>query len=667
MNAAVRITPVKWLKRLLVGRARSPHDHGVYHKLSLVAFFAWVGLGADGLSSTCYGPEEAFRILQGHLYLGFFVALATVLTVIVISASYSQIVEQFPGGGGGYQVASKMLSPSAGTVSGCALMVDYVLTVALSIASGADAIFSMLPPSWQPLKLWCAVGGVMLLTLLNLRGVKESVVPLIPIFLTFLATHLFVILYALLAHIPMWDDVYRATAADFHQTRAELGLLGVTLLLMRAYSMGAGTYTGIEAVANAIPILREPRVQTAKLTMKYMAASLAITAMGVMLAYIFYQVAHDPAKTLNAVLLSKATAAWAPGWSRLFILVTLVSEAALLFVAAQAGFIGGPRVLANMAMDRWVPTHFATLSDRLVTSRGILLMGTAALAMIVLSGGSVQYLVVFYSITVFIDFTLSQLGMIRHWWQQRRAENRWLGKMLVNGTGLTLTLFILCSVVFLKFDEGGWVTLFVTALLVAAVHAIRRYYRHTTTLLKHLEDLVPVAAESAAEALPGTVSERKQEAVFDPSAKTAVILVNGFNGLGLHTLFTVLRLFAPSFKNFVFVQVGAVDAGNFKGINEVGRLREHVQGELARYVQYMRKQGFFADSAWAVGIDVVDEIEKLAPGIVKEYPNSVFFGGQLAFVRETVWSRWLHNNIVFAAQRRLHAHGIPFVILPIQV
>ena len=180
-----------------MGRAHDLRDPAIFHKLSLIAFFAWVGLGADGLSSSCYGPEEAFRALGGHIFLGVFVALGTAITVFIIASSYSQIIELFPTGGGGYLVASKLLSPSLGMISGCALLIDYVLTITLSVASGADAIFSFLPPTLYPFKLSFAVLGLLVLIVLNMRGVKESVMPLIPIFLTFLLTHVFVIIYGL--------------------------------------------------------------------------------------------------------------------------------------------------------------------------------------------------------------------------------------------------------------------------------------------------------------------------------------------------------------------------------------------------------------------------------------------------------------------------------------
>ena len=156
------------LKTLDIGGARNPFSPATYHSLSLAAFLAWVGLGSDGLSSSCYGPPEAFMALQGHTSLAIFVALAISVTIFVIGINYSQVVELFPTGGGGYFVASKLLSPSLGMVSGCALLIDYVLTIALSVASGTDAVFSFLPPEYFFFKLEFAVLGVIFLTVLNL-------------------------------------------------------------------------------------------------------------------------------------------------------------------------------------------------------------------------------------------------------------------------------------------------------------------------------------------------------------------------------------------------------------------------------------------------------------------------------------------------------------------
>src|ERR1039458_7474785 len=270
------------LKSVLIGKSRDLSDRGIFHKLSLIAFFAWVGLGADGLSSSCYGPEEAFKALNGHIYLSLLVAAASVVTVFVISASYSQIIELFPTGGGGYLVASKLLCAGAGVVSGSALLIDYVLTITLSVASGADALFSLLPAGGLHYKLTVEIAGVCLLTLLNLRGAKEAVLPWVPIFIMFVLTHAFVIAYGLGTHLAVFPEVWQRTSVDISVSHHELGWLGMALLVLRAYSMGAGTYTGIEAVSNGLPILREPRVRTGKRTMDYMAASLSLTVAGLL-------------------------------------------------------------------------------------------------------------------------------------------------------------------------------------------------------------------------------------------------------------------------------------------------------------------------------------------------------------------------------------------------
>ncbi len=652
----------KIVKRFLIGKAKDPQDSQVFHHLSLIAFFAWVGLGADGLSSSCYGPEEAYLALGQHPYLSLFVALATGVTVLLISASYSQIIELFPAGGGGYLVASKLLSPTVGMISGCALLIDYVLTIAISIASGADAVFSFLPLDFISYKLFFGLIMVLILTIMNMRGVKESVMPLIPVFMIFLFTHAFAIVYGLLIHAPSFPTVTSAALTDIHAAQSQIGLWGVILIILRAYSMGAGTYTGIEAVSNGLSILREPRVVTGKKTMQYMSLSLAFTVMGLMIVYLLFGVQHHDGKTLNAVLFENITQNWMAPWGDVFVWVTLIAEALILFVAAQAGFLGGPGVLANMAIDRWFPTRFSMLSDRLVTQNGILLMGGAALVTVLLTKGSVKLLVVLYSINVFITFCLSQLGMVLHWWNHRGQVKKWLKKICVNGLGLILTTFILVSVVILKFHEGGWVTLVITASLVALAGYIKRHYLETAKLLHRLNTLVHAVS------IPqGKDASELPELKPDPNAKTAVILVNGFNGLGLHTLFNVVKYFGKEFQSFVFIQVGVIDAGNFKGVHEVEKLKAQVKEDVNRYVFYMRQNGCYAEGVTCVGTDAINEVEKVSLEILKRFPQAIFFGGKLVFPEDNFWNRLLHNNTVFAMQNRFYQKGIPFVILPIRV
>jgi amino acid transporter len=652
------------LKNLVLGGAKDFRDPAIFHKLTLVAFFAWVGLGADGLSSANYGPEESFLSLGIHGHLGIFVAIATAVTIFVIASSYSQIVELFPSGGGGYLVASKLLSPTLGMVSGSALLIDYVLTISLSVASGADAIFSFLPLGMLRFKLVLAVLGVLVLMLMNLRGVRESVMPLVPIFLLFLVTHTFAVVYALVTHAPAMGEVVRSTAADARAATAQLGTFGVFILVLRAYSMGAGTYTGIEAVSNGLPILREPRVQTAKRTMRYMAASLAFMAAGLMIGYLLFDVRHVTGKTLNAVLMERITAGWGAG-GYAFVLVTLISEAVLLFVAAQTGFLDGPRVLANMSVDRWLPSQFSLLSERLVIKNGILIMGGAAIVVMIGSGGSVRFLVVLYAINVFITFCLSQAGMVRHWWQERKTVSAWRKKILINGFGLLLTGFILISQIVMKFGEGGWITLLVTGSLAAVALTIKRFYLSTGKRLARLDHLMTAVADAETAAPPDP--KRKSAPKFDPRGKTAVILVSGFNGTGLHTLLSVKRVFGEAFRNWYFMQAGIIDADRFKGVEGMERLRTHVEDGLERYVKFLKAEGLYAQGFSAVGTDVSDEICELARTIYEKNPNAVFFGGQIVFPEDSFLSRLLFNHTTFAVQRRLHQLGIPFLVMPVRV
>jgi len=401
-------------------------------------------------------------------------------------------------------------------------------------------------------------------------------------------------------------------------------------------------------------------VRTGRRTMVYMGVSLAVTVAGLLVAYQLYNVQVSEGKTLNAVLFEQMTAGWSHPAGNGFVIVTLFSEAALLIIAAQTGFLDGPRVLANMALDRWFPTRFANLSERLVTMNGVILMGLAAFLMMAGTRGSVDLLVIFYSINVFITFSLSQLGMVRHWWQVRGDESGWRRKLAINGFGFGLTFSILVSLTWVKFFEGGWATVAVTLVLVFAAFAIKRHYRGVGVQLRRLDAIVE-AAEIECTTKPAVppVAERK--------ARTAVVLVNGFNGLGLHTLLNVPRMFGDTFRNYVFVQVGSVDAGNFKGAADIDALRAHTEAEAGRFVHFAQARGYGSKAFTTIGYDVTGEVMKLAREAAAEFPNQVFFAGQLLFTNETNLTRWLHNHTVQTLQRRFFLSSLPFVVLPIRV
>ena len=648
------------LRNALFGRPKDPLDPKVFHQVSLVAFLAWVGLGADGLSSSAYGPEEAYLALGDHFFLALPLAILMATTVFVISASYSHIIELFPTGGGGYLVATKLLGPKTGLVSGSALIVDYMLTITISVASAGDQIFSFLPVSLHGFKLVIEFGLIFFLIYLNLRGTKESVLFLLPIFLLFVVAHIFAIGLGI---IPKAAEVPLVAATTYQKTIGDiqgLGIWATLFIVLHAYSLGGGTYTGIEAVSNGLQALREPRVETGKKTMVYMAASLAFTASGLLLCYLLNQVSHEPGKTLNASLFAKIYGGFfSPESAYVLVIITLITEAAILLVAAQAGYIDGPRVLSNMALDSWAPHRFSHLSDKLVTQHGVWFMGLAALAFLAYTAGDVRLLVVMYAINVFLTFSISQLGMCCHWWKIRHSERLWLRRLFVNGLGLSFTGTILVVTIILKFAEGGWITLLVTSLFITLCYVVRYHYDKVRSALKRLDDTLIN--------LPFLPDLKTPVPAKNADAPTAVLIVRDFEGLAIHSLLSIGRLFPNHFKNIVFVSVGLIDSGRFKGRDEIDNLRRLKEDDLKSFVDYANCLGWYAEYRYSLGIDVIDELEKLSKSVVKEFPRSVFFAGKLVFEQENLFTRLLHNHTPFTLEQKLQFAGLEMMILPIRV
>jgi amino acid transporter len=643
------------IKRTLVGKPRDIKDPSLFHKLALIPILAWIGLGADGLSSASYGPEEAFKVLGRHTYLAVALAIATALTVFIISYAYSRIIEYFPSGGGGYIVATHTLGEKAGVLSGSALLVDYMLTITVSIVSCGDAIFSFFPASALPFKTPFEVMAILFLVVINLRGIKESVTMLAPIFIIFILTHVLLIGYGVLKHVPQIGAVTASVRSGFQGGLATLGLGGMVLLFLRAFSMGGGTFTGIEAVSNGLQIMREPRVHNGKRTMVYLSTSLALTAGGILVCYLLLGVSPVAGKTLNAVLAGQVFGGWSIGG--LLALITILSEGALLLVAAQTGFVDGPRVIANMAVDYWFPHRFASLSDRLTMQNGVVLMGGAAIALLIYSKGRISTLVVMYSINVFLTFSLSELGMSRFFIKNRRKEPHWKKHLPVHLTGLTVCLTILIVTTLEKFTHGGWLTLVITCIVITLCYLIKGHYNRVRKGVRELDDMLV--------AIPHHGTYNAEPA--DPKQMTAIQLVSGYSGFGVHTFFSIIRGFPGLYKNFIFISVAEVDAGAFKESESVSRLTSTTKDALKQYVDLARRLGFPAESRLDTGIDVVATASGLCERVAREFPKSTVFAGQTVFRRPGLINRILHNETAFAIQQELRWKGITTVILPIRI
>lgn len=650
----------KKIREIILGKALDPMASETRHSMALVAFLAWVGLGADGLSSSAYGPEETFKALGAHTHLGLYMAIATAVTVFIIALAYNQVIELFPTGGGGYRVATKLVGPYLGLISGCALILDYVLTIAISIASGVDALASFLPVSFQPYKLWAEAFFIAVLIVMNLRGLKEAIQILLPIFVGFVLTHLVLIVYGIAAHASYLPDLVPGTLEETHNLAGSIGWSGVAAMLLLAYSQGGGTYTGLEAVSNNVNLLAEPRVRTGKVTMIYMALSLAVTAAGIILLYLLWDASPIHGETLNATTFRSIIENANPGGgvaNQVMLAVVLAFEAGLLFVAANTGFLGGPSVLSNMAADSWVPHKFRYLSTRLVTQNGILVMGLAALAILFWTGGSVTLLVVLYSISVFLTFAVSLFGLCLYWARNRKKGTYWLRRLLLSALGFIICAGILVVLLVERFAQGGWVTALIIGAIATLCIFIRNHYRETKQAIRSVDDVFATQP----------FGPNREPVEPDPEAQTAVFIVGTSRGGGLHALLWVQRMFPNHFKNFLFVNARTVDYHAYGGEGAMEKMRAEAAETLEYFVDFCHSHGMAASSYLGFGTDAVDEVTRLCEEISREFPHAIYFTSKLIFTSDNWLVRMLHNQASLAVQRRLHLEGLQMVILPMKV
>ncbi len=378
---------------------------------------------------------------------------------------------------------------------------------------------------------------------------------------------------------------------------------------------------------------------------------------------------------MNAVLLDKVAGSWRIGDLERGLVVRARSrsprEAGLLFVAAQAGFVDGPRVMANMAVDSWLPHRFAALSERLSMQNGVMLMGVTSLAALLYTHGDVEKLVVMYSINVFLTFSLSNLGMSRFWIKHRKEHADWFKHLPVHLIGLGPV----------RDDPHRHRVREVRGGRLADAgrhgHPRERLLRDPPALRQggrrdppSRQSSWPIRSRTTAQAQLPSATHLTGEAVpskIDVDSPVAVLFVGGYGGLGRHALLTLLRMFPGHFKGVVFCSVAVIDSGNFKGIAEVHELESRTQQALDKYVRYAAWLGLPAESTFSTGIEVAVEAEKLAKDLIQKYPRGLFVAGQLIFDEDTFATRLLHNESAFMIQRRLQHAGVPMVVLPVRL
>jgi amino acid transporter len=483
-------------KRLLVGRPLSSARMGhtlLPKKLALPVFCS------DPLSSNAYATEEILLVLSlgglGFLHLAPWVALAVVTLLVVVIASYRQTCHAYPNGGGAYAVSRANLGRSASLVAASALLVDYVLTVAVSVAAGVSNIVSA-APSLAPHAVTLAVGMVTLLALMNLRGVKESgAVFAVPTYgfvlcvFTMLAVGL---LRAWTGSAPVAESADLTIRPDHHVT----GLLVVALVL-RAFASGCTALTGVEAVSNGVPNFKRPKARNAASTLAIMGTLTILMFVGITALALVSKVhvADDPERLVGApegytqrtVIAQLGAAVFGSGSLGFF--AVQIFTAAILVLAANTAFNGFPILASILAGDGFLPRQFARRGDRLVFSNGIVILAGLAAALIVAFDASTTRLIQLYIIGVFVSFTLSQAGMVRHWRRllavtRSATERRRMQRaLLVNGLGASTTAVVLVIVLLTKFLHGAWIVVIAMPLVYAMMTAIRRHYDHVAAEL----------------------------------------------------------------------------------------------------------------------------------------------------------------------------------------
>lgn len=644
-------------------KSRDPMRWETWRHSALIAVLAWAGVGADSLSSANYGPEEAYKALHvsGHEPLVLWLALITALTVVVISLAYVQIIRLFPNGGGGYKAATRLVHPYAGLLSGSALVVDYSLTIAISVAAATDALFNLAPLEWLQYKPFAMAGGLGILLFINLRGVRESVLVLAPIFFGFLLTHVVLIGFGLVAK---GDELVGAVVNAERHVKAvtsEGGIWSLVAIIATAYAAGAGTYTGIEALSENAHTLKPPRAETGGRAMALIAISLAVIAGGIMLLYTAWLPKLEYGKTLNAVVFEQTLAQLFPNHEilrQIALAVAMVFAAALLLVAASSGFLGGPAVLAWMALDKWAPHSFAHLSNKLVAQNGVLTMGMAAGALLLFTGGQVHSLVVLYSINVFLTFSLSLTGLTRYNLTHRHEIKfgKWLSRTIIAGVALVVAVSILITLFVAKFSQGAWVAVLVALMLAACGWWVRDHYRRFDAAMdKTFEELLvrdPAASEPPKNA----------------RMKRPVAVVTGpHGGAGLHALMNAQRLFRGQFDSIIIISAGEVDAEAYGGHEALERLKQQVGERCAKIVAWSRDHGLPAKVYTGFSTDAVETLEELCLKARTDHPNLVFVATR-PMTRPHGWaSTLLHGGTALSLQRRLHAHDAPLIVLPMRV
>jgi amino acid transporter len=476
---------IEHLRELLIGMPLPSEELG---ETRIDKVRALASLSPDALASVAYANQEIFLGLAvaGAAGLLHSIDLALVITglLALLTLSYRQTIAAYPSGGGSYTVARENLGETAGLVAAAALLIDYVLNAAVSLTAGVAALASAFPTLW-PYRVPLSLALLLFITLINLRGVREAGTAMtIPVYL-FLATYVGMIVWGIGVAVTQGPGVFPQVipVAESGAGTAAVTLVPVTIfLLLRTFAAGATALTGVEAISNAVPVFKEPVVKNAQQTMVAMAVFMGVLFVGTIGLTQYLAVVAGPEETILSALARRLF-----GSGPVYLLVQLATLLVLI-VAANTSFTGFPRVTSLIAGDGYLPRQLRVLGDRLVFSNGILLLATLAGVLMVIFSGDTHALIPLFAVGAFLAFTLSQSGMVLHWWRERGPG--WATRATLNGIGALATGVALLVIGASKFTHGAWIVILLIPLMVTAFRRIHRHYRDVGIQL-HLRDQTP--------------------------------------------------------------------------------------------------------------------------------------------------------------------------------
>ncbi len=608
------------LKRLLIGKSLPTSAH-LEERLNNSAALAV--LSSDALSSVAYATEEILKVLVltgSATALGFsiWIALAIALLLVIITLSYQQTIRAYPSGGGAYIVAYDNLGVYAGLIAAAALMIDYVLTVSVSIASGVDNLISLVP-HLAGIKIGLCLLFIFLIMLANLRGVRESGrIFMIP-------TYAFIVSILIMIAVGFYNQATGNITVNhsvIHVATESTEQLGLFLIL-RAFAQGCTALTGVEAISNGVPAFKPPEWKNARITMLYMGLTLGLMFLGITYLANVYQIIPDlpgitiPETAQPETLIFKLGREILGNNNPLYYFLPIATLLVLL-LAANTSYADFPRLSSLLARDGFLPRQLAIVGDRLVFSNGIILLSIIAFVLLIVVRGSLDAIISLYALGVFTSFTLSQAGMVRHWLKERTSG--WQGSALMNSLGAVATAIVLLVILRTKFLAGAWLVVVAIPLLVSLFLAIRRHYRWVAECFS-IQDVAP----------RGYIPRPKTEAITHP----AVVVVGQLNRGTLESL-DYARSIADEIVA-VHVDIGSTDR------EKLQQQWEDLESDIPLVVLDSPYRSVVSPIA-----DFVHEFEEQHPGVL----STVIIP---AFVPRNWWESILHNQTAFFLKAALRA------------